>query len=735
MGERGHGTATLESAARDGRADEAGQRSPTGQGIFSARQVPLAIVVLAVLFNLWVLRAEATPVQNLNDASIHASMVRWAESRIRDGHVPLDGWYPYLSLGSSRFHHYQSLPHILTAYASVAFGPSTFQWSLYLLLALWPFSVYWGARLLDLDPWPAAVAAAISPLLTSAPGLGYEFGSYVWRGSGTWSQLWGMWMLPLAWGLSWRAVARNRSLALGALAVALTIALHLLTGYLALLSIGMWVLAAPSEFRRRLVRAALVGVGALLAASWMLVPLLVDAKWTIEDEFSRNTHFYDSFGARRILAWLFSGQIFDADRLPVVTVLAGFGLVIAIARWRRDEPSRAILLAGGLSLLLFFGRPTLGPLIDLLPGGSNLFLRRYIMGVHLAGIYLAGVGGWWLVGFLRRRLASWRPSLRPAAVAAAAGMIVLLVLAPAIAERRAYAAKDGTWVQEQRLADATDGAAFASLVARAKALGGGRVFAGARSGGGPDYRIGTVPAYASLLNHDVDAVGFTRPTWSLASGVEVRFDPANPAHYDLFNVRYVILPEGQEPGVAAEEVARAGRHVLWSVPATSDYLRVVDTITPILVDRTNLGQQMSSFIDSGLPAEGLFPTVGFSGEPPAAPSLPPDAAPDQPPGVVVEEFDGPADGFFAGTVRAERPAVVLLKASYDPRWRASVDGVEAPTQMVAPASVGVTVGPGQHRIVFTYEPYPWYPVWLAAGALSLMGLLWAQDLLGRRETQ
>ena len=67
-----------------------------------------------------------------------------------------------------------------------------------------------------------------------------------------------MWMLPLAWGLSWRAVARNRSLALGALAVALTIALHLLTGYLALLSIGMWVLTAPSEFRRRLVRAVLL---------------------------------------------------------------------------------------------------------------------------------------------------------------------------------------------------------------------------------------------------------------------------------------------------------------------------------------------------------------------------------------------------------------------------------------------------------------------------------------------
>ena len=729
MGGGGRETATLEVAVPRAEPDESGGPSSDGS-LLAVRRAPLAIVVLAVFFNLWVLRAEAAPVQNLNDASIHASMVRWAESRIRESHVPLDGWYPYLSLGSSRFHHYQSLPHILTAYASVAFGPSTFQWSLYLLLALWPFSVYWGARLLDVDPWPAALAAAVSPLLVSAPGLGYEYGSYVWRGSGTWSQLWGMWMLPLAWGLSWRAVARNRSLALGALVVAITIALHLLTGYLALLSICMWVLAAPSEFRRRLVRGALVGGGALLAASWMLVPLLVDAKWTIEDEFSRNTHFYDSFGARRILAWLFSGQLFDAGRLPVVTGLAAIGLVIAAAKWRRNERSRAILLAGALSLLLFFGRPTLGPLIDLLPGGSNLFLRRYIMGVHLAGIYLAGVGGWWLVGFLRARLARWRPSLRPAAVAVT-GAIVLLVLLPALVERRAYTAKDATWIQEQRLVDATDGAAFDSLVARAKAIGGGRIFAGARSGSGPEYTIGTVPAYASLLNDDADAVGFTRPTWSLASGVEVRFDPANAAHYDLFNVRFVILPEGQEPGVPSEEVAREGRHVLWTVPTTG-YLRVVDTIEPILVDRTNLGQQMSSFLASGLPGDGFFPTVGFSGEPPSPASLPSNAAPDGPPGVVVEEFDAPADGFFGGTVRAERQATVLLKASYDPRWRVSVDGVEAPTVMAAPAFVGVSVGSGDHRIAFSYEPYPWYPVWLAAGALSLVGLLWVEEFLGRR---
>ena len=152
---------------------------------------------------------------NLNDSSFHLQMVRWADGQIDEGRVPLDGWYPYLSLGSSQFHHYQSLPHTLTAYAARATGAgdqTTYLWILYLLLALWPISVYLGARLLGWGRWTAAGAAAVSPLIVSASGYGYEHGSYTWQGYGVYSQLWAMWLLPIAWGLTWRAVTRGKRL-------------------------------------------------------------------------------------------------------------------------------------------------------------------------------------------------------------------------------------------------------------------------------------------------------------------------------------------------------------------------------------------------------------------------------------------------------------------------------------------------------------------------------------------
>jgi hypothetical protein len=74
---------------------------------------------------------ELTVVQPLNDEAMHFEMVRWAVQQIHEGNaLPLDGWFPYLSLGDAQFSHYQSLPHLITAYASLVFGSdATTRWA------------------------------------------------------------------------------------------------------------------------------------------------------------------------------------------------------------------------------------------------------------------------------------------------------------------------------------------------------------------------------------------------------------------------------------------------------------------------------------------------------------------------------------------------------------------------------------------------------------------------------
>jgi hypothetical protein len=74
-----------------------------------------------------------------------------------------------------------------------------------------------------------------------------------------------------------------------------------------------------------------------------------------------------------------------------LTILAAAGLAVCLWRWRRERYRVPVILAITW-LLLYFGRPTWGVLLNLLPLSHDLQLHRLIAGVHLGGIYLMGIG-------------------------------------------------------------------------------------------------------------------------------------------------------------------------------------------------------------------------------------------------------------------------------------------------------------------------------------------------------
>ena len=93
------------------------------------------------------LRAETVGVSSLDDSSVHEQMVRFATLELRSGHLPLTSWFAFLGLGSPQYLHYQSLASMLTGLIGLGVGAdAAFRWTLYLLLSLWPVSVYLAAR-------------------------------------------------------------------------------------------------------------------------------------------------------------------------------------------------------------------------------------------------------------------------------------------------------------------------------------------------------------------------------------------------------------------------------------------------------------------------------------------------------------------------------------------------------------------------------------------------------------
>src|SRR4029077_2615387 len=196
------------------------------------------------------------------------------------------------------------------------------------------------------------------------------------------------------------------------------------------------------------------------------------------------------------------------------------------------------------------------------------YLSRYMMGIQLAGEVLAGVGLGGVGESVIEGFHCWKP--RVTAIPMVAGLMVaaLLITLPGWVNRAAYAASDSASIGLQVESDHTDGASLDMLINDIKARGGGRTYAGLPGNWGQQYDIGQVPVYAYLADRDVDEFGFTLRTPSLLADNEAYFNQSDPAQYQLYNIRYILMPVGMTLPVPATLLATSGRHRLYQV-ATS----------------------------------------------------------------------------------------------------------------------------------------------------------------------
>jgi hypothetical protein len=646
-------------------------------------------------------------------------------------HLPLTSWFPYLGLGSPQFLHYQSLPAMTAgAIGTVANPDAVFRWSIYLLLALWPLAIYWCARLFGLGRWTAAGAAAAAPFLSSWAGIGYETRAYVWAGYGVWTQLWASWTLPLAWGFTYRSLRSLRAIFPAVLFIMLTVALHFETGYLAFVPLVVWPFLIPSDLRRRLLRAVAIGGAALVASAWVIYPVLAQSHWAARNQILGGGPLENGYGAK-VLWWLISGQLYDFQRLvPVVTVLVGVGLIVCIARWRTFVAGRAIVTIWVVTLLMTLGRATWGFLYDIVPGSSDIFIRRFEMGVQLSGLLLAGVGivavGRFAVTQVARLLPedqrSWTKNPTSHGLVAGVCVAALLIgLAPAWWNISKFDLHNRTNVSLQAQTDALEGPQIDHLIDFVRAHPRGRVYAGSPTNWGANFTVGAVPVFKYLESKDIDEVGYTLRTASLMTDPEYFFDDTNPGDYPLFGIGYLILPESMSAPVRASKVGCSGQYCLWSLPEAG-YIHVYDTTGVLEATRANVGTQSESLLESPLPNEQRDLTVAFNGSTAAPPTAPDASALSGAPGHVVVQSADLANGQARAVVSTNRRATVVLSASYDPGWKATVDGQPAPTVMVAPALVGVVVGPGRHTVTFSYAGFGSYTALFALTLVVLVGL-------------
>lgn len=702
---------------------------------WAARLVPWLLLGFAVAWNLVWLRPEVSiSVPSVNDAILHKISLAEVIDALRRGGDPTDTWLPTITLGYPLFHHYQHLAYLPPALAYLALGgavplEAVYAWTLYLALSIFPLAIYASLRRLGFNTGTAALGGLLAPLVSTNGLYGLDFVSYVWRGYGVYTQLWGMLLMPLAVAWGYIALRDGRGWLPAVALVAATLVTHTVFGWITVLSVALGVVVAPGAGRfwtRGLRLGLLLGLTAL-AASYFLVPFVLDGAYMNRSIWEAPWK-YDVYGAEWTLQQLVQGGLFDFNRPSTFSVLVAVGALICLLRWR-DERYRLPLVLAVFWLLVYFGRPTWGALLNLLPMSRELHFHRVIAGFHLGGIWLAGIAlgaAWtWLLA---------RP--RPLAYLLPVAALTVGLLVPMYQERASYLDWNGGLMQLNRDALDAEAADLEGLEATLRALPPGRIYAGRAATWGKDYRVADAAMYHLLNQQGFDMNGFLYHALSLNADVQVTFNDQRLEEYDLYNTRYVVAPVDQPLPDFLRPLARFGRHQLYEAP-TSGYFELVAAPGALSGNKNGFYQGAAAWLASDWPARHLHPAVFLGGvrgnwpweaplagmnvvleqiaERPERANLPSPAA-----GRVLQERVERQG--YAAEVQLDEPGLLMAKTAYHPYLRVRVDGQPVEPLMLMPAYVGIPLEAGTHSVTLHYEPPVLRPLLMLFGLALLAAI-------------
>jgi hypothetical protein len=701
------------------------------------RAVVLAAVVLVptLVTAIGLLPELVAGAPSNNDDATHFLLIQRMSEALSRGENPIDFWVPQVELGFPWLVYYQPLPGLAVvalhrALLGVVDLLTVFNAVRYLLLVGLPLTVFWSLRRMGVPAAGAAVAAAASPLLSGDFRYGFDYDSYIWRGFGLYTQLAAMHLSFIVLAVVWTTLrSRDRTaLVWGSLAITAMILTHLIYSYMMSITLVVVVVVAAESRRdvlRRFARYVIIGIPAALTTAWLWLPFLSQTAYAGVSPYLQPEK-YDSYGAAAVLGWLVTGDLMDHGRLPVITAVLGVGIVAAAML--RTPLARTALALFVIWLVLYFGRPTLGPLVGLLPMQESLLMHRFIGAVEMFAILLIGIGGGWCFELARTSASPARFAL--------AGAAALVVLAPAMSERTQFYALNTTWMQQTVNAISADTDARAIVQAiRDRPVG--RVFAGLRSSGfGPRLDFG-IPfnsvRFSDLLIFDMIPV-VASPYSSASLNADLFWDFAvdRPDEYDLFNVRYVVGPAGVPLPAFLRPITTTARYVLYEAPTTG--FAVYGT----LLDREQVAKQTSLFQvnrpwfngpdDAALRFHRFdYPATAAAGPTEFVPACPQPrygyerAQPDR-----VDVL-----------VSCPERSALILKMTYHPNWHVTVDGREAATFMASPSLLGIVLEPGEHVVTAQYLSTPSKAPLLLLGLVLILAELafaWRAPLRGALAT-
>ncbi|KKS97773.1 MAG: hypothetical protein UV73_C0005G0050 [Candidatus Gottesmanbacteria bacterium GW2011_GWA2_43_14] len=722
-----------------------------------------AIVALAVILNLYLYFPETQILGDPNDNIFQYSLVNRTNWVWENYGCPIslaclpnlvDHNVTYWAEGYALPFYYSHLPQIvIVASHKLLIYPLTsligqavslfeyYNWTKYLLLALFPLPVFLALRIAGFTPIVSAVVAILASHYSTDGLYGIDPPSFLWRGYGLTSQLYAMTFMPLALAYSFKSFKTaglvNKNTLLAVLFLVLTTAGHLGMGIISLIFISPFIFLDLNkrQLLARLKKLMFIFFALIFILSYWIIPILLYNNYHIISFWDPLWKF-DSYGWYETAKQFLAGQTFDWQRAPVITYLTLFGFFLILL----DTNMFVFALAFSVMMLLYFGRTTWGGLIDLVPGLSDFHLHRFIVGVHIGSLFLiAGTVNGFLHLFnqiadgLKKRYPRLEPEFPqvrflPQVLFLTVSAVIFYLTA---GQTFKYNSLNSRWIGEANSAYRYDEKNFQNMLSYLKNLPATRIYAGRPGNWGHDFRLGSSQIYMLLSVFGMDITQFLPETWSMMSENDQNFDERVAADYGLLNSRYIVAPENKNFPPEAKLTKEFGPFKVFEVP-TGGWFEVVTSPMFVETGKTDfinivhlwhrgyprtwkmhplISVDKNPYIPEGMERrikmvnEVTYEENGaekniFSDFPFVFPESTPSGR------LISEKVDKQTYSADVEVPAGCRSCFIMFKSSYHPNWRTYLDGAETEKFAVFPYYVAVKAPPGRHRIEVVHRPMP-----------------------------
>jgi len=189
---------------------------------------------------------------------------------------------------------------------------------------------------------------------------------------------------------------------------------------------------------------------------------------------------------------------------------------------------------------------------------SEFHEHRFIVGVHLVGLFLAPIGLVWIIDQLFSKIRFMIQDSRLKNLSHKSSIInlkslysilvllsVLCLLPSLYKQTLSYATYNDTLIlkaNEQYTQEIKNTEELITTLQVLQKEHPGRVFAGRGGSWGKTFAIADTPYFMQLSAYGLPTVLWLPETWSLNSDVEQYFSEENELHYQIFGIRYVVTP-------------------------------------------------------------------------------------------------------------------------------------------------------------------------------------------------